>query len=183
MKNPAFRLVALAAYVSMLFMGASSFVHSSPLVESARPVIQPGHAAAAHADGAASVNAPDNKNSSPLIARIVEIISTPEAFIGREVRLTSRVREVYSDWTLLLAESPPLANGREPELLLVSREPLPMPLSRGQWQNATVKVTGIIRLLQADDFHRTYGRGLDDKLFRRYEGQPALIADSLVIAR
>lgn len=182
MKSPAFRIVALAAYVSMLPMVASSSVYSAPPVESIRPVIRPGHVTAPYADVASSVNVPDNKNSSPLIARIVEIINTSEAFVGREVKLTSRIREVYSDWTLLLAESPPLANGRDPELLLVSREPLPMPQSRGQWQNATVKVTGIIRLLEADDFQRTYGRGLDDKLFRRYEGQPALIADSLVIA-
>lgn len=164
----------------LLVAGASAILTAVPPVlsnETTKPIIPPGHVGAAqHADMA------EGGLSSPLIARIVDIVDNPAAFTGRRVVLTSQVEKIYSPWSMLLREDPPLANGSEPRLLLVSTEPISATHFKQEWQHRIIKAIGVIRILRPDDFRRTYGRGLDDKLFRQYEGKPALVAESFAYA-
>lgn len=174
MNHRLFRSVQLAALASAILIAVPlSFAN-----EMSKPIISPGHGGAVqHAD---IIESP---RSSPLIARIVEIVKNPAAFNGRRVVLTSRVEKIYSPKSMLLGEDPPLANGNEPQLLLVSTEPLSSVTHfKQELPHRIVKAVGVIRVLQAEDFRRTYGRGLDDKLFRQHEGKPAIIADSLAFA-
>lgn len=143
-----------------------------------QPVIPPGKIGPPSGQGPAG-----QPDSTPLVARIYEVVQMPDAFIGKQVRLISKVEEVLTPWVLRLGEDPPLVNRPDPDLLLVAAEPLVTMGFDSSWQNKTVNVIGTVRILQAADFRREYGRGVDDRLFRRYEGKPVLVATSMELAR
>lgn len=107
----------------------------------------------------------------------------PYAYIGKQVRLSSKVEEVLTPWVLRLGEDPPLANLPNPNLLLVAAEPLVTMGFKSGWQDKTVNVVGTVRMLQAADIQREYGRGVDDRLFRRYEGKPVFVATCIELAQ
>lgn len=107
----------------------------------------------------------------------------PSAYIGKQVRLISKVEKVFTPWSLRLVEAPPLANLPEPDLLLVAAEPLVIMGFDRNWRQNTIDVVGTVRILQASDLRLEYGRGVDDELFRRYVGKPVLIATSMKLAR
>ncbi|PWF48474.1 hypothetical protein [Massilia glaciei] len=64
-------------------------------------------------------------------------------------------------------------------LLVVSSVPLANWGFDASWVDTAARVTGTVRILQAADVKREYGRGVNDKLFRTFEGQPAIVARSV----
>lgn len=170
-------IISLLAGASLLVTGAMpATAQTSVPNETSRPVIPPGKAGPPKAQGPAP--------ASPAIkATVAEIMSRPKDYAGRNVTITSEVEEVFTPWSLKLDEKQPLAGGIDNDLLIVSAEPLVTMGFNPSWLHQKVSVTGTIRMLQAEDFRREYGRALDDKLFRRYEGKPTLIATSMKIAQ
>lgn len=141
--------------------------------ETSRPVIKPGKAGPQGQQGPSA--------ATPAIETTVgEIRVRPQMYANRNVTVTSAVEEVFTPWSLKLDDDSLLAGGIDNDLLVVSAEPLATMGFDPSWvKKGKVSVTGTVRILQAADFRREYGRGVDDKLFRRYEGKPALIAISM----
>jgi hypothetical protein len=44
------------------------------------------------------------------------------------------------------------------------------------WKNQRVKVSGTVRILQAEDFRRDYRPEVAALLIKRYEGKPVIVA-------
>lgn len=168
-------------FASTLCMGAapaSSPAETSVPSPTSQPVIPPGEIRPPSGQSPAV-----RFDSTPLMARIYEVVQRPDAYIGKQVRLSSKVEEVLTPWVLRLGEDPPLANLPNPNLLLIAAEPLVTMGFKSGWQHKTVNVVGTVRILQAADFLREYGRGVDDRLFRRYEGQPVFVATFIELAQ
>jgi hypothetical protein len=171
MKRSVFLLLAGA---SMLGAGAAPFAGTQSIYpdNTSVPVIPPGKA------GDAQVQ-PAPPASPAINITVAQLMSRPEAYIGRNVTIVSEVEEVFTPWSFKLDEDRLLSGGIDNDLLVIGREPLASMGFREEWIEQPVRVTGTVRILQASDFRREYGRGVDDKLFRRYEGKPALIATSI----
>jgi hypothetical protein len=105
-----------------------------------------------------------------------DIMDRPELYLGRVVTVVSEVEGIFTPWSFKLDESQMAAGGVDSDLLVVGAIPLPNWGFDETWKNEKVKVTGTVRILQAEDFRRDYGRGVDDLLFRRYEGKPVVVA-------
>lgn len=95
------------------------------------------------------------------------MIANPQAYAGKVVTVASRVEEVFTPWAFKLEDS---------DFLVIGANPTQTFNLDTTGVKTEVRVTGTVRILQADDFQREYGRGVDDLLFRRFEGKPALIA-------
>lgn len=136
-----------------------------------RPVVSPGKA------GAGS-DAP--QAASPAInVTLAELMQRGDAYAGRNVTVTSRLEELLTPWAMKLDEEQLLAGGIDNDMLVIGKEPLVALGVERSWVNREISVTGVVKVLRAEDFRREYGRGIDDRLFRRYEGKPALIASSV----
>lgn len=101
---------------------------------------------------------------------VSQIVANPQVYAGKVITVAGRVDEVFTPWAFKLEDSDFLVIGASPAQTLI--------LDMASVKTA-VRVTGTVRILQAADFQREYGRGVDDLLFRRFEGKPALIAQSL----
>lgn len=132
-----------------------------------RPVIQPATAGRPLADGPAAAVAPA---AASVEVSAAQIVANPEAYAGKVVTVASRVDEVFTPWAFKLRDSDFLVIGADPNVTWKLDS---------NWSSAAVRVTGTVRILQAADFQREYGRGVDDLLFRRFEGKPALVARSI----
>jgi len=119
--------------------------------------------------------------SAALDVTIAELMRQPEAYAGRNVTVTSEVEEIITPWTAKLDEDQALSGGVDNDLLVIGALPLVTLGFDPSWVNKQVRATGTVRVLQAADFLREYGRGVDNTLFSKYEGKPALIATSLTI--
>lgn len=150
--------------------------HGIP-TDTSRPVVSPGKAGPAGSQGVAAPPA-----SAAINVTVAEIMARPQDYAGRNVTVTSEVEEVFTSWSLKLDEDRVLSGGIDNDMLVVGMHPLVSLGFDPSWVNKQVRVTGTVRVLQAADFRREYGRGVDDKLFRRFEGKPALIATSMSIA-
>lgn len=145
-------------------------------VDTQRPIVaadQPAHNDA---------QSPQPRASAALDVTVAEIMANPDAYAGRYVTVTSAVEEVLTPWTARLDEDRPLAGGVDNDLLLVGTLPLVSFGFDPSWVNKEVRATGTVRVLQAADFIREFGRGMDNDLFSRFEGKPALIVTSMTIA-
>lgn len=169
--------------LSILLAGAAFFSAGNPAAaqtsvptDTSRPVVNPGKAGPAGEQGVVRPQA------SPAInATIAEIMDRPNDYAGRNVTVTSEVEEVFTPWSIQLDEDRVLSGGIDNDMLVVGMHPLVSLGFDPSWKNRQVRVTGTVRILQAADFRREYGRGVDDKLFRRFEGKPALIATSMSV--
>ena len=141
--------------------------------EISRPVIPPGKVGAKPGQGPAPA-------ASPVFdVTIAELASRPRDYVGRNVNVASTVEEIFTPWAIKLDERQLTAGGIDSDLLVLAAEPLVSMGFDRSWLHKKISVTGTIRMLQASDFRREYGRGVDDKLFRRYEGKPVLVATSM----
>ncbi len=128
-----------------------------------RPVIPATTAGAAATEGPASAPA-------AAAVDIAQIVANPAAYAGKVVTVSSRVDEVFTPWAFKLEGNDFLVIGATPAQTF-NLDP--------NGAKTAVRITGTVRILQAADFQREYGRGVDDLLFRRFEGKPALIAQSV----
>lgn len=138
-----------------------------------QPVIPPGKA------GAAPNDRQKRGDNPPLQLSVGTITGNPAQFAGKRITLTAAVDEVFTPWSFKLDDDQLSAGGLDNDLLVVGKVPVASWGFDKSWAKQEVRVTGTVRILQADDFRREYGRGVDDKLFRQFEGKPALIADSV----
>lgn len=171
MKTPLL-IFSVSAALGISFPASAAAQAAAPEA-GARPVVAPGDA------GSGTAVRP----ASPAIDLTpAEIASRGALYAGRKVTVASTVEEFLTPWAMLLDEDQVLAGGIDNDMLVIGAEPL---LALGvdrSWLNREVRVTGTVRILQAEDFRREYGRGVDDRLFRRFEGKPALIAASVTPA-
>lgn len=103
-------------------------------------------------------------------------MNRPTLYVGRDVTVISEIEEMFTAWAFKLDESQALSGGVDNDLLVIGAIPLTSWNIDKSWKNQKVVVTGTVRILQAEDFEREYGRGVDDLMFRRYEGKPVVIA-------
>ncbi|GAB3551711.1 hypothetical protein GCM10027343_36320 [Noviherbaspirillum agri] len=158
------------------FIAATAAAQNVQPGETSRPVVPAAKAGEQGTGGTAGTAA------SPAInVTVAEIAERPRDYVGRNVTVTSEVDEVFTPWALKLDEDQLAAGGIDRDLLVISKEPLVTMGFNRAWIDRKVSITGTVRVLQADDFRREYGRGVDDRMFRRYEGRPALVARSMAI--
>jgi hypothetical protein len=147
------------------------------------PVIPPGKVGAAPGQGLAQTPGPqglaEGQDKPGINAPIADIMNRPELYAGRVITVVSEVEKIFTPWSFKMDEEQALSGGVDNDLLVLGAIPLTSWGFDESWKDAKVKVTGTIRVLQAADFQREYGRGVDDLLFRRFEGKPALIARSV----
>lgn len=172
--QPSLPIAAILAVAAILATGSPATAQTSIPTDTSRPVVPPGKAGPPGAQGVARPPA------SPAInATIAEIMARPQDYAGRNVTVTSEVEEVFTPWSIKLDEDRVLSGGIDNDMLVVGMHPLVSLGFDPSWVNRQVRVTGTVRVLQADDFRKEYGRGAEDKMFRRFEGKPALIATSM----
>lgn len=168
----AFSLLAGTAFLASLHHAAVLAQTSAP-DDTSRPVIKPGKAGPQGQQGPSAATA-------AIQTTVGDIQVRPQMYANRNVMVTSIVEEVYTPWSIRLDDDSLLAGGIDNDLLVVGAEPLATMGFDPSWvKKGKVQIVGTVRILQAADFRREYGRGVDDKLFRRYEGKPALIAISM----
>lgn len=162
----------------MLMLGATASGHAQTVVpdESSRPVLSPGRVGPHGAQGSKPLSA------KPLEATVANVMEDPVRHANRNVVVSSTVGQVHSPWAFQLDDRTLGKGGVDNDLLVVSTEPLATMGFKPDWKNRKIIAIGTIRMVQATDFRREYGRGVDDELFRRFEGKPALIATSLKLA-
>lgn len=165
-----------AAIVLLPAVHAPAVAQTSVPDETSRPILVPGRVGPQGAQGPKEAAAPI------LETTVADIMEAPARHANRNVRVQSIVKEVFTPWAFELDDRAPLRGGIDNDLLVVSAEPLAAMGFQPEWRNRKVVAEGTIRILQAADFRREYGRGVDDRLFRTYEGKPALIATSLRLA-
>ena len=166
----------LLAGSALLVAGLPANAQTAVPTETSQPVVSPGKAGAGNDQGIARPQASDAIN-----ATIAEIMARPADYAGRNVTVTSEVEDVFTPWSIKLDEDRVLSGGIDNDMLVVGMHPLVSLGFNSEWKNRQVRVTGTVRILQAADFRREYGRGVDDKLFREFEGKPALIATSMAL--
>lgn len=147
----------------------------------ATPVIPPGQVGAQDTQqGLVTPPSPEGlvgEQAKPGIdTTIADIMNRPTLYVGRDVTVISEMEEIFTAWAFKLDESQALSGGVDNDLLVIGAIPLTSWNIDKNWKNQKVVVTGTVRILQAEDFEREYGRGVDDLLFRRYEGKPVVIA-------
>lgn len=163
---------SVAAFLAAVALNASA--QTSVPTDTSRPVVLPGKAGPTGSQG---INRPQ---ASPAInATVAEIMARPQDYAGRNVTVTSKVEEVFTPWSFKLDENRALSGGVDNDMLVVGMRPLVSLGFDPSWKDHQVRVTGTVRVLQAEDFRREYGRGVEDRLFRRFEGKPAIIAVTL----
>ena len=145
------------------------------------PVIPPGKVGAPEGgQGLATPPAPEGlpgERAVPGIdTTVADIMKKPDLYVGRIVSVVSDVDEIFTAWSFKMDEQQGLSAGIDNDLLVVGAIPLTSWGFDESWKGEKIKVTGTIRILQPEDFRREYGRGVDDKLFRRYVGKPTLVA-------
>jgi hypothetical protein len=147
------------------------------------PVVPPGTAGGPSGKGLANPPGPEGLAGESVIpgidTTVADIMNRPDLYAGRAVTAVSSVEEIFTPWSFKLDEQQALAGGIDNDILVVGAIPLTSWGFDDSWLNAKVKVTGTVRILQAEDFRREYGRGVDDLLFRRFEGKPAIIARAI----
>jgi hypothetical protein len=163
---------SIAAVLAGFALGAAA--QTSMPTDTSRPVISPGKAGPAHAQGTRPPQA-----SAAINVTVAEIMARPQDYVGRNVTVTSEVEEVFTPWSFKLDEDRVLSGGIDNDMLVIGMHPLASMGFDPSWRDRKVRVTGTVRVLQAQDFRREYGRGVDDALFRRFEGKPAIIAASM----
>lgn len=168
-------VIAGASILAAIYAGPAAAQNVVPS-ETSRPVVPAGKIGEQRQDGTAGSPA------SPAInVTVAEIMERPGDYVGKNVTVTSEVQEVFTPWALKLDEDQLTAGGIDSDLLVISKEPLVTMGFKQSWIDRQVSITGTVRMLQAEDFRREYGRGVDDRMFRRYEGRPALVARSMAI--
>jgi len=144
------------------------------------PVIPPGKVGAP--EGGQGLATPPTPEGLPgeravpgIDTTVADIMKRPDLYAGRVVTIVSEVDEIFTGWAFKLDDSQ-APGGIDNDLLVVGAIPLAGWGFDESWKGKKVKVTGTIRILQPEDIQREYGRGVDDKLFRRYVDKPTLVA-------
>ncbi|MGP1386945.1 MAG: hypothetical protein ACTS2F_25535 [Thainema sp.] len=96
-----------------------------------------------------------------------------DTLIGQTVTVRSAVQETVGDSSFLLE-----ADGGE-SILVVNATTAPFAVPT---EEVPVQVTGEVAEFVQVDVENQYGLDLDDAIYGDYEGQPAIIADSLALA-
>ena len=176
MKTPSFARSFFLLAVSGMIAAGYSVSHAQDVKPDAYslPVIPPGKAGEPPGQGASAAPA-----TAAIETTIADIMRRPLDYKGRDVVVASEVEEIYTTWSFKLDEKTMFKGGIDNDLLVVAMEPLATMGFTKEWLNKKVAVTGTVRILMAADFRREYGRGVDDRLFRAFEGKPALIATSI----
>jgi hypothetical protein len=147
------------------------------------PVIPPGQAGVSSEQGLAKSPGEKGIVGEPappgVDTTIADIMNRPELYIGKNVSVVSSVEEIFTPWSFKLDERQVATGGIDNDMLVIGAVPLTSFEVDPSWLNKQVNVIGTVRVLQAADFRREYGRGVDDLLFRRFEGKPAIIAQSV----
>lgn len=155
---------------------ACGYAQTSVPDETSRPVLSPGRVGAQGAQGTKPITSPVMETS------VADIMKNPARHANRNVSVSSIVGQVHSPWSFQLDERSLTSGGVDNDLLVIAAEPLATMGFKPEWRNRKIVATGTVRIVQAADFRRDYGRGVDDELFRRFEGKPALVASSLRLA-
>lgn len=178
MKKTASLSPVLLTTALVLLPGVHAPASAQPSVpdESSRPILSPGRVGPQGAQGLKDASRPI------LETTVADIMEAPARHANRNVRVASIIKKVFTPWTIELDDRAPLRAGIDNDLLVIGAEPLATMGFKPEWHGRQVVVEGTIRILQAADFRREYGRGVDDRLFRTYEGKPGLIATSIRLA-
>lgn len=180
-------LIALAVGAGPLAAASAQSTAGSAAIEGTAaapvPVVPPGKIGKPSGEGLAAPPGPEGlagESAVPGIdTTVADIIQRPDLYAGRSVSVVSIVDDIFTPWSFKLDEQRIAAGGIDNDMLIVGAIPLASWGFDRSWLDAKVKVTGTVRILQAEDFRREYGRGVDDLIFRRFEGKPVIVARSI----
>ncbi|MEC4723188.1 hypothetical protein RY831_28930 [Noviherbaspirillum sp. CPCC 100848] len=167
---------AMAAYLALAFAG-------QPLSAQARTGarVEPSSAQSERTSLHVSQKTSPDPVDTAINTTVADIARNPRGYEGRNVAVNSKVEEIYSPWSIRLDEQQLFAGGIDNDILVVSNEPLALLGFDRAWRDRTVKVTGTVRILQAEDFRHEASRDSGTGLAERYTGKPAIIAASIVL--
>ena len=112
---------------------------------------------------------------------IADITGDPAAYLGQTVAVAGEVEEVIGPNAFSLDEDALLDGGIDNDLLVVSAIPeLPLLKTEGI-EDKRLMVVGPVRNFERAAFEKEFGTDLDDALFERYEGRPAIVATAVGI--
>lgn len=160
---------ALIAAASMPIAAQTPIERENPL-----PIVPPAQVGQEGSEGPRPTSP-----SAAIAVSIEELRRRPLDYAGRNVTVSSEVNDVLTPWTFVLDDDRVLTVGIDNDLLVIGAAPLAHMGFRPEWRNEKVRVTGTVRILQPTDVRREYGRGVDDRIFRRHVGRPVLVATSV----
>lgn len=185
--NIANKMIALAISASLFAAGCEKSADDRVSVEKTAtpplPVVPPGAIGKPSGEGLAVPPGPEGLAADSAVpgidTTVADIMQRPDLHAGRTVSIVSAVEEIFTPWSFKVDEQQAAAGGVDNDMLVVGAIPLASWGFDDSWLDAKVKVTGTVRILQAEDFRREYGRGVDDLIFRRFEGKPVIVARSI----
>lgn len=124
-----------------------------------------------------TVNA-NTTTASATNVTVADIVSSPAAYNGRTVTVTSSVEHAYGPRVFRLDEDAVLRGGIDNDLLVIT-ENANMPAVNNEWLIDKATVTGVVRNLIIADVEREYGLDLDSQLEIDFRNKPVLIASSV----
>ncbi|MGG6265561.1 hypothetical protein ACQ4M3_06095 [Leptolyngbya sp. AN03gr2] len=118
-----------------------------------------------------------NQATAPNNATAQKVASNTDRWIGQTVTIRSEPLQKIAPNTFTMSSNQFF--GQEPILVVnASGKPFVLPTTQGP----DVQVTGQVRRFVLADIEREYKLGLDPNLYRDYESQPAIIAQSIALA-
>lgn len=120
-------------------------------------------------------NNPDEIEPGRTNVTTEDLSENTEELIGQTVTVKGQVEEELGNLGFVLQEDNLSAGG----LPVIVADAEPLAFSPGE---IPVQATGEVVRLQIADVENEYGIDLDDELFADYEGQPAIVAESLAFA-
>lgn len=115
--------------------------------------------------------------TAPTNATAEKVATNTDRWIGQTVTIRSEPLKKIAPNTFTMSSNQFF--GQEPILVVnASGKPFVLPTAQG----SDVQVTGQVRRFVLADIEREYNLGLDPNLYREYESQPAIIAQSIALA-
>lgn len=115
--------------------------------------------------------------TAPTNATAEKVATNTDRWIGQTVTIRSEPLKKIAPNTFTMSSNQFF--GQEPILVVnASGKPFVLPTAQG----SDVQVTGRVRRFVLADIEREYNLGLDPNLYREYESQPAIIAQSIALA-
>lgn len=133
------------------------------------------------------VNSPDvavetpsepSEQTGELNVQVGELTGNIEDYIGETVSVRGEAGEAIGETAFVLQDDQ-LFGGNE--VLVFNASNTPFTLPEGE-QTEDLQITGDVQQFTVADIEQEYGVTLDPNLFSDYEGQPAIIADSIALA-
>ncbi len=122
----------------------------------------------------------DESAGPELGATVSDITDNPAEYLGETVMVSGEVDQMIGTRAFTIGGQEFLGGDT---LLAVSARPLPTvgdrPTNEAVLTNDIVQVTGPVRRFNITEFEESLGIDLDNALFTRYEGQPAVVANSV----